>query len=150
VIGVGNPTRGDDIAGREVVRHLRAMCVADVCLTEMDGDAASLVPALCIDDAVWLVDASWGGGPPGTITRFDCAEGDVPATDASASSHGLGVAVALALARALGSLPRHCVLYAIEGGDFTPGAPPSPTVAKAATEVAERIATELRATATSP
>ena len=145
VIGLGNPARGDDIAGRLVVRLLRAMRPADASVAELDGDAASLVAALRADDAVWLADAAQAGGSAGTIHRLDCAAGDAPPPSAAASSHGLGVAEALALARALGSLPRRCVLYAIEGGDFTPGAEPSAAVVAAAHLVAARIAGELAA-----
>jgi hydrogenase maturation protease len=58
------------------------------------------------------------------------------------SSHGFGVAVAIELARALGTLPPHCILYAIEAVDFTSGAALSPAVASAAHDVAERIRAE--------
>ena len=143
VIGLGNPVRGDDIAGRLVARLLREMRHAEVTVAELDGDAASLVPMLRAEDAVWLVDAARAGRSAGTIYRLDCAAGDALPPSASASSHGLGVAEALALARALGSLPRRCVLYAIEGGDFTPGASPSAVVVMAARAVAARIAGEL-------
>ena len=143
VIGLGNPVRGDDIAGRLVARLLREMRPAGVTVAELDGDAASLVPVLRAEDAVWLVDAARAGRPAGTIYRLDCAAGDALPPSASASSHGLGVAEALALARALGSLPRRCVLYAIEGGDFTPGAAPAAAVSAAARAVAARIAGEL-------
>ena len=145
MIGLGNPSRGDDIAGRLVARLLREMRPTDVTVAELDGDAASLVAALCAGDAVWLADAACAGHPAGTIYRLDCAAGDAPPPSSSASSHGLGVAEALALARALGSLPRQCVLYAIEGGDFTPGAAPSTAVVTAARAVAARIAGELAA-----
>lgn len=147
VFGLGNPARGDDSAGRLVARLLREALPGDVVLVEQDGDAASLVPLLRADDAVWLVDACCSGAPAGTIRRLDCAAGDVPPPASSASSHGLGVAEAVALARALGSLPRPCVLYAIEGADFTPGAPPCAAVVAATRQVAARITSELRDTA---
>ncbi len=143
VFGLGNPDRGDDAAGRLVARRLREMLPADVTVLDQDGDAASLVPALRAQDAVWLVDAACSGAPAGTVHRLDCAAGDAPPAGPASSSHGLGVAEALALARALGSLPRQCVLYAIEGADFTPGAPPGAAIVAAAQAVAERIADEL-------
>ena len=59
------------------------------------------------------------------------------------SSHGFGVAEAIALARALGTLPQHCIVYAIEAADFTPGSRPTPEVTAAAGEVTRRILEEL-------
>ena len=47
------------------------------------------------------------------------------------STHGFGLAEALELARALGQLPRRCIVYAIEGASFETGAPLSPEVAAA-------------------
>ena len=56
------------------------------------------------------------------------------------SSHGFGVAEAIALARAFGTLAQHCIVYAIEAADFTPGARPTAAVMTAANVVATRIA----------
>lgn len=93
-------------------------------------------------DSIWLIDAAQSGAPPGTIHRIDCAT-DVSLPRSPASSHGFGVAEAIGLARVLGTLPRRCIVYAIEAADFTPGAPLSPAVARAAQEVAQRIHQEL-------
>ncbi len=144
VIGVGNPDRGDDGAGLLVARLVRDLRLPDVIVLEQDGDAASLLQAMRPDDAVWLVDAARSGAVSGAIHRLDCAAGETPPAAASASSHGLGVAEAIALARALGSLPQRCVVYAIEGVAFTPGAPVSAPVQEAVLAVARRIAEELR------
>jgi len=143
VFGLGNPARGDDGAGRLVACLLRDAVPDGVAVIEQDGDAASLVPMLHADDAVWLVDACCSGASAGAIRRLNCAAGETPPSAATQSSHGLGVAEAIALARALGSLPRRCVLFAIEGADFTAGASASPAVQAAAQEVAARIAAEL-------
>ncbi len=59
------------------------------------------------------------------------------------SSHGLGLAEAVELARALGQLPRSCVVYAIEGESFAVGAPLSPPVATAVADVAARLRVEI-------
>lgn len=142
VFGLGNPTRGDDSAGRLVARLLRDAMPEDTVLIEQDGDAASLLPMLRVNDTVWLIDACCSGAPVGTVRRLDCLTENVPPAVAS-SSHGLGVAEAIALARALDVLPRSCVLYAIEGAEFTPGSPASAAVMAATREVAKRIAAEL-------
>lgn len=145
VFGLGNPICGDDAAGRLVAHRLRGLLPEGVVVIEQDGDAASLLPMLRLDDITWLVDACCSGAPVGTIRHLDCLSEEVPPAKSSASSHGLGAADAIALARALGLLPRRCVFYAIEGTDFTPGSPVSAAVVAAAQEVAARIAAELTA-----
>ena len=138
VIGVGNPNRGDDGVGRTVARLLSP----HVSVVEHNGEATSLLGVLREEDCVWLVDAAQSGAAPGTIHRIDCA-GEAPIPDRTMSSHGFGPAEAVGLARALGSLPRHCIIYAIEAADFTAGAPLSPPVERAAHQVAARILAEL-------
>jgi hydrogenase maturation protease len=139
VIGIGNPDRGDDAVGRIVARLLRDR---DVQAVEHAGEATALQRVLEGVDKAWLIDAAQSGAPPGTIHRIDCAT-DAPMPRSTTSSHGFGVAEAIALARALGTLPPHCVVYAIEVADFTAGAALSPAVTHAAHECAERIFAEL-------
>lgn len=140
VLGVGNTDRGDDGVGRAVTKLLRANAAARV--LEHDGEATSLLRALEGHQAIWLIDAARSGAPPGTIHRIDCAT-DAPLPRSPVSSHGLGVAEAIALARALGTLPSRCIVYAIEASDFTSGASLSAAVAGAAREVAARVMAEL-------
>ena len=61
-----------------------------------------------------------------------------------ASSHAFGVAEAIELARALDLAPKRIVVYAIEGVCFDAGAPFTPPVLRAAEEVADCIAREVR------
>jgi hydrogenase maturation protease len=109
---------------------------------EHDGEAIALLTALQGADRVWLIDAAQSGAQSGAIRRIDCATDSVPARP-STSTHGFGVGAAIELARALGTLPKHCIVYAIEAADFTAGTAPSPAVARAAHDVAERIRAEL-------
>ena len=143
VVGVGNPDRGDDGVGRLVARLLRDRVPADVHVAEHGGDAAGLISLLQDADCVFLVDAAVSGTPPGTIHRVDCAAAGTLPPASGMSSHGLGVAEAIALARALGCLPRGCVVYAVEGTCFAPGSEVTRSVLDAAHKVAVRIAEEL-------
>ncbi len=77
------------------------------------------------------------------LRRLDAAAGALPSDLATLSSHGLGLAQAIELARALGTLPRRCLVYAIEGARFTAGAPLTPAVARTAATVARQILREL-------
>jgi hydrogenase maturation protease len=143
VIGVGNSLRGDDGVGQFVVRLMRSEIPPDVRLLEHDGEATALLAELQLARRVWLIDAAQSGAPPGTIHRIDCASSGAIVPRGGVSSHGFGVAEAIGLARALGTLPEHCIVYAIEAADFTPGAAMSPAVMRAAHEVAARILEEL-------
>ena len=142
-MGIGNPERGDDGIGRFVARLLMTNAPAHVRIVERDGEATALIADMQPAQHVWLIDAAQSGAPPGTIHRIDCAATDAAVPRGSLSSHGFGVAEAIALARVLGTLPPHCIVYAIEAAQFTPGAAPSPAVTHAAHEVAERILAEL-------
>jgi hydrogenase maturation protease len=144
VVGVGNPARGDDALGRIAARRLRARAPRNVEVREHDGEATALLERLAGADAVCLVDAAFSGAPPGTIKRFDATEAELPKAVFSVSTHGLGLTEAIALARALGQLPRRCVVYAIEGRSFESGAPLSAEADKAVDEVVERILRETR------
>ena len=72
------------------------------------------------------------GAAPGTLRRLDVSSRPTPAGLGSVSTHGLGLAEAVELARALGELPPRCLLFAIEAAEFSPGAPMTPAVARAA------------------
>ena len=139
ILGIGNPDRGDDGVGRAVACALRASAPRDVRVLEQHGEATALVLALQSVDQAWLIDAARSGAPAGTIHRIDCALADPAVLGNAVSSHGFGLAEAIALARAMGSLPNRCIVYAVEAADFTPGTPLSPAVAAAAREVTARI-----------
>jgi hydrogenase maturation protease len=147
IIGIGNPDRGDDAIGREVVRRLLGRLPAGVEALHHPGEATALLHCLQEAEVAFLVDAAVSGVEPGTVRRFDAAERALPSGLADVSSHGFGLAQALELARALGSVPRRCIVYAIEGRQFEPGTPLSPETAHAAAGVADRILDELRSTA---
>ena len=145
IIGIGNPYRADDCAGHEVVRLLEGR--AHVRLLRHSGEPTALLPYLEAASAAWLIDAALSGAMAGTIRRYDAGAGALPSVLAEISSHGLGLVQTIELARTLGTLPRRCVVFAIEGERFDAGAPLSPEVARAAKEVARRILRELAAAA---
>lgn len=145
VIGIGNPDRGDDAAGRALARALRAELPADVAIAECDGEATALLSLLEDARTAVLVDAALSGAPPGSVRRFEVERAPLPAEDFALSSHGIGLSQALELARALGRLPARCTVYAIEGERFEAGAPLSPAVAAAVGEVAGMVRADLEA-----
>ncbi|MGF1474859.1 MAG: hydrogenase maturation protease [Geminicoccaceae bacterium] len=150
IIGVGNPDRGDDGAGRKVIELLRDRLARTLPqdgleLAEHSGETTSLVEAFAGREYVAIIDAASSGDALGTYRRFEAADGPLPADLGETSSHGFGVAQAIELARALGSLPERCQVYAIEGAIFDMGASLSPAVLQAAEDVAADITRQIDA-----
>lgn len=143
VLGIGNPARGDDGAGRAAVRALCALQPNRVHVAETDGEAADVLALLEQAASAFVIDACCSGAEPGAIHRFDVSEAPLPQRAFQLSSHGAGLHEAIELARALGVLPPRCIVYTIEAARFTIGAPMSKPVESAAVEVAARVLAEL-------
>jgi len=155
VIGVGNEYRRDDGVGHTVVAVLRERLregpPPGVALATCDGDPARLI-GLWEDAALAVVvDAAHAHpGTPGRVHRI-ALDGNRLAPPSATSSHGLGLGEAVELARALGRLPGHLVVYAVEGADGSFGTGLSPAVAAAVPLLAEAVEDEIvRATAPVP
>ncbi len=144
VIGIGQERRGDDAVGRLVLRALAGRVPPGVELMEEEGEATALLERMEGYDTVHLIDACRSGAPPGTIRRLEVSAAPLPDLRFRVSTHGMGLDEAVELARALGRLPRRCVLHVVEGACFDLGAPLSPPVAAAVEELARRLVTELR------
>ena len=143
VIGVGNPDRGDDAVGRAVAARLKGRLPGDIEVLEETGEMTALLECLEEADEAWLVDASASGAAPGTIRRFDVAVAPLPNAVMAMSTHGFGMAEAIEMARAMGSLPATCIVFAVEGASFEAGESLSEPVAAAAPRVAEQIMAEI-------
>ncbi|HET9076592.1 MAG TPA: hydrogenase maturation protease [Acidimicrobiales bacterium] len=161
VIGIGNPYRGDDGAGPEAARRVRAGTPASVEVVEHDGEPAGLLDLWDNAEIAIVVDAVRSDGVRSDGVRsdgvrsdgrdprlrfhrleLDADAGDSPVPSA-VSSHGVGPGDAVELARVLGRLPRRLVLYGIEGVNFEPGLGLSPEVEAATSVVADRIVKEV-------
>lgn len=137
VLGIGNDWRGDDGAGPEVVRRLRA---AGIPAREVGADPCSLIDAWAGAGDVILVDAVRSGAAPGTVHRLAAGAHALPAGLVSASTHHVGLAAAVELARALGRLPAALEVYGIEVADCDAARGLSPAVARAVGEVTAELA----------
>jgi hydrogenase maturation protease len=144
VIGIGHPDRGDDAAGRMVATRLRDRAPEGVRIVETDGEAGKLLDLFSEADDVIVVDAGLSGARPGTIHRLDAVAAPLPRPMFAMSSHAIGLVESIELARTLGSLPRRCVVYAIEAERFDLGAGLSPAVAAAVDAACARVLDELQ------
>jgi hydrogenase maturation protease len=143
VIGVGNPLRGDDGAGLEVARLLKARGERGFEVLESAGEAASLLEAWGRAEQVVVVDALSAGGAPGRVLRLESGPGPLPVALRHASTHAFGLGAAIELGRALGGLPPRLTVYGIEGRSFSFGEGLSAEVAVAVEEVARLVTLEV-------
>ena len=87
VIGIGNPSRGDDAAGLEVATRLTQRGYAPVARCE--GDLTVLMDLWRGQSDVCLVDMiRLAGSSPGAVHRFDLASQPLPYA-VTCSSHAL-------------------------------------------------------------
>jgi len=141
VIGLGDPSRGDDAVGPWLARRIGRRVGAGVRVSS--GDALDLLACWEGWPRVFVLDASRGGGAPGAVHRFEARDAVWPAQLAHASTHGWGLAQAVELARQTGRLPGNLVIYAIEGASFELGQPMSRAVRRAAERVEKALVAEL-------
>jgi hydrogenase maturation protease len=123
VVGLGNALARDDALGLEVARRLRPEAErAGIAVFEHEGSPLALLDVWAELDAVVLVDATHGGGAPGTVRRFDASLAPIPVElGRSASTHAVGAGEAIELGRALGRLPGRVVVLGVEGARFNAG-----------------------------
>ncbi len=120
VIGIGNPSRGDDALGPLLVERIEAMELPGVeCLTDFQLQVEHALDLVGRDEVVF-VDASVAGDGPFSFTSV------LPTRDASATTHALTPAAVLdTYLRVIGPPPRSRVLairgYAFELGEALSG-----------------------------
>jgi hydrogenase maturation protease len=150
VIGIGNPLRGDDGAGRVVGQRLHDLNIPRLQVREHEGETTWLLEAWEGADTVFVVDAVSSAAAPGTIYRLDATHQSLQRQSFPDSSHSFGLHEAVELARAWNRLPRKLIVYGIVGRSFELGGELSREAKQAARRVADRILAELRATAPAP
>ncbi len=142
-MGIGNPLRGDDAAGRLVAARLRDLAPTGLRILELKGEPINLIEAFAGAGRVLIADAVSSGAEPGTVHRIDAGAGPIPAILSGPSTHALGLLEAVELARALGRLPPELSIFGIEGSRFELGTEPLPQVRRAAAEIAAEIAARM-------
>lgn len=143
IIGVGNPYRGDDAAGLEVLRLLRTMGIGASNLLEHSGEGVSLMEAWKGRGTVILIDAVSSGSPPGAIHRLDAFTNPLPAQLFQSSTHDFSLPQAIEMSRALDELPGRLLIFGIEGCNFQAGAELSPEVSAALPMLARKVFDEV-------
>ena len=117
ILALGNPLRGDDGAGPEVLHGLQAERDWPADVTLIDGGTAGLESALSLSgaDRAILIDAGDMGLPPGSWRRVDARQVILQGSDGPfLSLHQAGLSEALQLGETLGILPAEIALYVIQ------------------------------------
>lgn len=116
VIGIGNPFRGDDAAGLQVVDGVKKAISTGIDFFEIRGDMTSIIEHLSTFQTVFLVDACQG--ETFEWLRIDALREGIPLEHTQTSTHGLGVSQAVEMAKNFGQLPDKLILYVIKGNYF--------------------------------
>jgi hydrogenase maturation protease len=139
VVGVGNAWAGDDAAGLLVAGIVRDRAPAGVAVVEHEGEPTALLDTWDGARLAVVVDATCGGGAPGSVHVMDATREPLPARLTGSSTHAYGLAEAIELARALGRLPARLVVVGIEGERFEAGSSPGAAVSGALARAAEHV-----------
>jgi len=133
LIGIGDPSGGDDAAGWEVAARITTWSVVRRIAGSYD-----LVNSWSSDDEVVIVDSMHSDVPAGTIRRFDMTDERTPPCVFS-STPVFGPCDIVALARSLDRMPKLLTIIGIEAGHTDHDAPMTPAVAHAVTRVAREL-----------
>lgn len=120
VIGIGNPSRGDDALGPTLIEHLEALDLPDVELLTDFQLQVEYAYDLQERQMVIFADASVSGPEPYAFEPIE------PAADASYSSHALSPAAILQAYTTLYGEPPKSWILGIKGYDFDLGEGLSP------------------------
>ncbi|TCJ12963.1 hydrogenase maturation protease [Parasulfuritortus cantonensis] len=137
IVGIGNPSRGDDALGPLAIERLEAMAMADV---ELLTDFQLQVEyALDLQDRrrVVFVDAAESGPEPYAWAEVR------PEQDTSYSSHELSPAAVLHTYAQLYGTPPVAHVLAVRGYRYDLGAPPSPAALANLDQAIRRLLAEL-------
>lgn len=143
IIGIGNEYRSDDGAGLIVARRLRSKLSDEFEVLELSGEGVELMEAWRDADSVILIDAVQSGSAAGSIHRIEAHAQPVPQSFLLYSSHSFGLAEAIEMARALNRLPRHLIIYGIEGKSFEAGIGLSEEVERAIATIENKILAQI-------
>jgi len=144
VLGIGNPSMGDDGVGNQVIELLAESALPPNVEIEDAGLPGWGLPAWFEGwSNVILVDAVQMGQAPGSWRRFHPEEVQMELENDALSLHQPDLACGLALAQALDLLPENLVLYGVEPADVNPGEALSPAVRHSLPDVVASILNDI-------
>lgn len=150
MLSTGNEWRGDDGVGPAVIEQLRLSHPLPPVVELMDCGMHDLSTVLMRQDIsrLVIVDAADMHLEPGQWRRLDFSQPGFEILDSAASNqmHGFGLSQTLSLGRALDTLPREIVIFAVQPQVVGYRQGLSEPVNRTVTEVCEAIHNELELT----
>jgi hydrogenase maturation protease len=140
IVGIGNEYRNDDVAGMYTARLLNGLKLPRTHVRELHYDISELLHVWMSYRSVIIIDAVSSGAKPGSIHRFNLAQGQPTEADVLRTSHSIGFSKLIELSRTINRIPEQIVLYGIEGKNFDHGITLSKEVATGAKKLAREIA----------
>jgi hydrogenase maturation protease len=141
-ICIGNPYRKDDSVGIFLAAELKKRISEPGIVHQVFGEIGTVMDLMSKARNVIFVDAVSSGAEPGTIFRFDLADGNIPAVSYWGNTHGFSIPEAIDLAKILGQLPERVIVYAVEGKEFGAGEEMSEKVEASIPELLNRMIDE--------
>jgi len=147
VLGVGNLLLSDEGVGVHVVKKLSEMTLpSEVEVVEGGVGGLGLMDVVMGADRLIVIDAVKGGGPPGSIYRFEPNDLTAPADDFKMSVHEIGVLEVIRLSGLLGRTPRTSI-FGVEPKSMDTGMELSPEIQAKVPKLIELILNELKTAA---
>ncbi len=144
VLGVGNLLLSDEGVGVHVVRELMGMALpAGVEVVDGGVQGLGLMGTVLGADCLIVIDAVRGGGPPGSIYRFDVEDLTKSPHLYKMSVHEVGILDVLDVSRLVGQTPNTTVI-GIEPKSMEMGMELSPEIQAKVPRVIELILDELK------
>ncbi len=144
VLGVGNLLLSDEGVGVHVVKKLSEMTLpAEVEVVEGGVEGLGLINVVIGADRLIVIDAVKGGGPPGSIYRFEPDDLTAPTDEYKMSVHEIGVLEVIRLSGLLGRTPRTSI-FGVEPKSIEMGMELSPEIRTKVPKVIELVLNELK------
>lgn len=144
VLGVGNLLLSDEGIGVHVVNRLLKMALPPgVEVIEGGVDGLGLMSVVTTADRLIVIDAVKGGGPPGSIYRFDPEDIKSYPVFSKVSMHEIGILEVIRLSKLVGPIPKTTVI-GIEPKSLNMGMELSPEIEAKVPKIIELIFDELK------
>lgn len=144
ILGVGNLLLSDEGVGVHVAHKLMEMDLpAGVEVIEGGTDGFHLMNVVTEADRLIVVDAVKGGGPPGSIYRFDIKDAPSSPDAYKTSVHQIGILEIVHLSELIGQTPETTVI-GVEPKSLEMGMALSPEVQEKIPKIIELILEEVK------
>jgi len=111
ILGVGNVLLSDEGVGVHIVRKMMTMDIPrEIEIIEGETFGFGLMDVVSETDRLVILDAVKGGGPPGSIYRFDFEDLATCPQSFRTSAHQVGILEVVQLSELLGCQPRTTII----------------------------------------